>query len=184
MIATFSRLMTPTLLVSLLLAPSLAWTAPEAAKSEGPKAAVAATQADFLFVQNARAIHFADGNLTLKGVSPTTIMFSDRPERIAGHMDTTRFVPFWSQGKDSFLSNPPNATLSIVKGNEVEDVVVILRDPELKGDDLSYQVSILEGKMPTEGGPVSLFIDIIGMPLTPVSIAGADRRAFRRAFVY
>jgi hypothetical protein len=99
-------------------------------------------------------------------------------------MDTTRFVPFWSQGKDSFLSNPPNATLSIVKGNEVEDVVVILRDPELKGDDLSYQVSILEGKMPTEGGPVSLFIDIIGMPLTPVSIAGADRRAFRRAFVY
>ena len=184
MLATFSRLITPSLLVSLLLAPGLSWTAPEAPQAEGPKATATAKQADFLFVQNARAIHFADGRLTLKGISPTTIMFSDRPERIAGHMDTTRFVPFWSQGKDSFLADPPNATLSIVKGQQVEDVVVVLRDPELKGQDLSYQVSILEGKMLTEGGPVSLFIDIIGMPLTPVSIAGADRRAFRRAFVY
>lgn len=184
MVATFSRLITPTLLVSLLLAPSLTWTAPEAAKSPAPEAAATEKHADFLFVQNARAIHFADGRLTLKGVSPTTIMFSDRPERIAGHMDTVRFIPFWSEGKDSFLADPPNATLSIVKGKQVEDVVVVLRNPELKGEDLSYQVNILEGKMPTEGGPVSLFIDIIGMPLTPVSIAGADRRAFRRAFVY
>jgi len=69
MIATISRLITPTLLVSLLLAPGLSWSVPEAPQAEGPKAAAAASQADFLFVQNARAIHFADGNLTLKGVS-------------------------------------------------------------------------------------------------------------------
>jgi hypothetical protein len=29
-----------------------------------------------------------------------------------------------------------------------------------------------------------VFIDIIGMPLTPVSFAGAGRRSFRRAAMY
>ena len=40
--------------------------------------------ADFLFVQNANRVIYADVKLTLAGVSPATVMFSDRPERIAG----------------------------------------------------------------------------------------------------
>jgi len=172
-----------TLLASLFVVPGLARAA-EPAKKEAAKTEEAAKQADFLFVQNAQSIHYADGKLTLKGVSPTTIMFSDRPERIAGHMATARFVPFWSKGKDSFLADPPNATLSIVNEDQVNDVVVVLRDPDLKGDELSYHVRVLEGEMPAKGGPVSLFIDIIGMPLTPVSYAGVARRTYRRAFLY
>jgi hypothetical protein len=36
--------------------------------------------------------------------------------------------------------------------------------------------------MPATGGPVALFIDVIGMPLTPLSYAGVARRtAYRRA---
>ena len=172
-----------TLLASLLVVPGLARAA-EPAKKEAAKTEEAAKQADFLFVQNAQSIHYADGKLTLKGVSPTTILFTDRPERIAGHMATARFVPFWSKGKDSFLADPPNATLSIVNEDKVNDVVVVLRDPELKGDELSYSVRVLEGEMPAQGGPVSLFIDIIGMPLTPLSYAGVARRGYRRAFLY
>jgi hypothetical protein len=172
-----------TLLASLLVVPGLARAA-EPAKKEAAKTEEAAKQADFLFVQNAQSIHYADGKLTLKGVSPTTIMFTDRPERIAGHMATARFVPFWSKGKDSFLADPPNATLSIVNEDQVNDVVVVLRDPDLKGDELSYHVRVLEGEMPAKGGPVSLFIDIIGMPLTPLSYAGVARRTYRRAFLY
>ena len=172
-----------TLLASLFVVPGLARAA-EPAKKEAAKTEEAAKQADFLFVQNAQSIHYADGKLTLKGVSPTTIMFTDRPERIAGHMATARFVPFWSKGKDSFLADPPNATLSIVNEDKVNDVVVVLRDPDLKGDELSYHVRVLEGEMPAKGGPVSLFIDIIGMPLTPLSYAGVARRDYRRAFLY
>jgi len=178
-----SLLTAATLLASLLVVPGLARAA-EPAKKEAAKTEEAAKQADFLFVQNAQSIHYADGKLTLKGVSPTTIMFTDRPERIAGHMATARFVPFWSKGKDSFLADPPNATLSIVNEDKVNDVVVVLRDPDLKGDELSYHVRVLEGEMPAKGGPVSLFIDIIGMPLTPVSYAGVARRTYRRAFLY
>ncbi len=67
--------------------------------------------ADFLFVQTASAMTFdkAANKLTLEGIGATTLFFSDRPERIAGNMGTTAFVPFWSKGKDSFLSDPPNA---------------------------------------------------------------------------
>jgi len=38
--------------------------------------------------------------------------------------------------------------------------------------------------LPAEGGLASLFIDIIGMPLTPLSFAGARRRMWRRAVLY
>jgi hypothetical protein len=141
-------------------------------------------KADFLFVQNARRIAFTDDRLTLEEVNPATVMFSDRPERIAGHMTTARFVPFWSEGKDSFLKDPPNATLSFLEDGSMDDVVVELHDPVLEGENLSYKIKVLEGKMPASAGAVSLFIDIIGMPLTPISFAGARRRMWRRAVIY
>ena len=64
----------------------------------------------------------------------------------------------------------------------MDNVVMILRNPRLAGRDLSYEVVVLEGKLPATGGAASLFIDIIGMPLTPVSFAGARRRVWRRSF--
>jgi hypothetical protein len=147
-----------------------------------------AKEADFLFVQNAKSMAYdkATGKLTLKGISPVTVFFTDRPERIAGNMPTRVFVPFWSEGKDSFAKDNPNANLSILeKDKAVADIVVTLRNPVLKGEDLSYDVKILEGNMPPKGGPVSLFIDMIGMPLTPVSYAGVARRtAYRRAVYF
>lgn len=86
----------------------------------------------------------------------------------------------WSKGDDSFASNPPNATLSILDGDEVEDIVVVLKNPRLKGSRLSYTVSVLDGTLPTSGGAASLFIDVIGRPLTPMSVAGVARRTTRR----
>ena len=132
-----------------------------------------------LFVQNAQGVTIGDGKMVLKGISPTTIYFSDRPERIAGHMATKEFVPFWSEGKDSFLSDPPNATLSALGGGQVNDFVVELRNPRLTGDDLTYDIRVLEGMLPAQDGPCSLFIDVIGMPRTPHSYAGASRRSYR-----
>lgn len=145
-----------------------------------------AKQADFLFVQNAASMSYANGKLTLKGVSPVTVFFSDRPDRIAGNMATSAFVPFWSDGKDSFAKDNPNANLSVLEKDKFNaDIVVTLSKPVLKGDELSYEVKILEGNMPAVGGPASLFIDIIGMPMTPVSYAGVARRtAYRRAVMW
>ena len=122
--------------------------------------------------------------LTLEGVSPVTLFFSDRPERIAGNMTTAKFVPFWSEGKDSFLQDPPNADLSIIENGELRQTVVVLRDPQLDGEDLRYRVEIVDGEMPRTGSEVSVFIDVIGMPATPLSYAGVARRSYRRAVMY
>jgi hypothetical protein len=135
---------------------------------------------DVLFVQNAKGVTFADGKLVLQGVNPVTVCFTDRPARLAGHMQTSKFVPLWSQGKDSFLKDNPNATLSVFSGDNVSDLVVELSNPQLSGNDLTYDARLLEGTPPVNGGACALFIDIIGMPATPMSYAGAARRAWRR----
>ena len=135
---------------------------------------------DVLFVQNAKNVTFSKGKLVLRGVNPVTVAFTDRPARMAGHMQTSRFVPLWSHGKDSFLKDNPNATLSVFRGDNVSDLVVELSNPQLSGNDLTYDARILEGTPPANGGACALFIDIIGMPATPMSYAGAARRAWRR----
>jgi hypothetical protein len=137
---------------------------------------------DVLFVQNAKNVSFSKGKLVLRGVNPVTVCFTDRPARMAGHMQTSRFVPLWSQGKNSFLKDNPNATLSIFSGDNVSDLVVELSNPQLSGSDLTYDARILEGTLPPNGAACSLFIDIIGMPATPVSYAGVARRSFRRGY--
>jgi hypothetical protein len=141
-----------------------------------------AKQADFLFVQTARELSHDGEHLVLKGVSPVTLFFTDRPERIAGNMSTKKFVPFWSTGKDSFLSDPPNADISVVDGDKLIQTVVVLSEPKLDGDTLTYAIKIIQGDLPASGADVSVFIDVIGMPLTPVSYAGVARRSFRRAY--
>lgn len=137
---------------------------------------------DVLYVQNAKKVTLQDGKLVLSGVNPTTICFTDRPARLAGHMRTTEFLPLWSQGKDSFLKDPPNATLSIFGGDKVSDVVVEISNPVLAGNNLTYDAKVLEGDPSVKGGECALFIDIIGMPRTPMSYAGVARRSFRRGF--
>ena len=137
---------------------------------------------DVLFVQNAKNVTLDKGKLVLRGVNPVTVCFTDRPARLAGHMQTSKFVPLWSQGKDSFLKDNPNATLSIFHGDNVSDLVVELSNPQLSGHDLSYDARILEGTPPTNGGACALFIDVIGMPATPMSYAGVARRGFRRGY--
>lgn len=135
-------------------------------------------RANLLFVQNARGVRFNKGQMTLTGVQPVTIAFSDRPERLAGHMPTSKLVPLWSEGRDSFVKDPPNATLSVLGDKKISSVVVELRNPRLAEGNLTYDVQVLEGSPPEHAGAASLFIDVIGMPLTPMSYAGAARRAY------
>ncbi len=135
---------------------------------------------DVLFVQNAAKVSLKDGKLVLSNVEPSTVCFTDRPARLAGYMPTEAFIPLWKNGKDSFLKNPPNANLSVFKDGEVSDFVVVLSNPTYDGDTMTYDVKVLEGDPAIEGGACSLFIDVIGMPRTPYSYAGAARRAWRR----
>ena len=51
-------------------------------------------------------------------------------------------------------------------------------------DRLTFDVQVLEGDLKGADGAASVFIDIIGLPFTPLSVAGVARRAARRAAWY
>ncbi len=135
-----------------------------------------------MFVQTAAGVVLANGTLTLQGVTPSTLYFSDRPQRVVGHMTTADFIELWGEGENSFESDPPNAVLAFVPDGAAvpQDAVVVIKEPRLGDGTLSYSIEVLEGEIPAEAGPVTLFIDPFGRPLSPVSVCGVRRRERRR----
>lgn len=138
-----------------------------------------------LIVLNSRGVSLQGNKLVLTGVAPNSIIFADRPVRAAGHDLTTHVIEDWAKGADNFAKDPPNATVSgfTKDGSGVKDVVVVLNNPKLEGDQLTFDVDVLEGDLKGADGAASVFIDIIGRPFTPMSFAGVGRRtAFRGAY--
>lgn len=113
-----------------------------------------------LAVINSAGASLEKDKLTLTGVSANAIVFADRPIRAAGHVGTEQFIMQWDEGKNSFAKNPPNATVSVLggDGSKVTDAVVTLRSPKLEGNNLTFDVSILEGSL-DGSGPAAVFID-------------------------
>jgi len=71
------------------------------------RAEVPADAISFMFVQSANGVEFKEGTVTLKDLSPSTIFFADRPERMAGHIPTPHFIEIGDEGKDHFKNDPP-----------------------------------------------------------------------------
>lgn len=133
----------------------------------------------FMFVQTAQSgtlvpVEGEDNlyTLTLVGVAPQTIAFSDRPERIVVQAPMQKFL----DGLGFSSENPPNAALEILEADEEEDVAVVeLFNPvyDAANQTLQYNVSILEKPdhsyaafneradqaLPETFGPIALFID-------------------------
>jgi hypothetical protein len=138
-----------------------------------------------LIVFNSKGATLQSGKLVLTGVAPNSIVFADRPVRSAGHDLTSRIVEDWGSGSDNFAKDPPNATISVFQkdGSGVRDAVIVLKSPKIEGENLAFDVDVLEGDIKGADGPASVFIDIIGMPFTPFSVAGVARRtAYRGAY--
>ena len=179
------RLMTIT---ALLRTPVLAYgqTSATSAPSAAPpsKSSVKVDIVPSLFVMNARGASLQGQTLTLAGVSPTSIVFADRPVRAAGHLPTEALLEEWTTG--DFAKDAPNATVSVLSKNglSAHDVVVELRSPHLDGVLLTFDVRVLEGDLAGADGPASVFVDIIGLPFTPLSFAGVARRTAGRAYWY
>jgi hypothetical protein len=160
---------------ALLFMPGAAFaqapTAGATSASPPAKSTVKADMVPSLFVMNARGASLQGQTLTLSGISPNSIVFADRPVRAAGHLLIAHLLEEWSVG--SFAKDPPNATVSVLskEGASVRDAVVELRDPHLDGDKLTFDVRVLEGDLVGADGPASVFVDIIGLPFTPLSAA-------------
>jgi hypothetical protein len=87
------------------------------------------------FVQAAKSVSFKDGVLTLKDAAPMTVFFSDRPERLTGEIRNDLFAKLWSEGKNSFKNDPPNAALSVFNpAGQPTQATIVLSNPRLDGN--------------------------------------------------
>ena len=121
--------------------------------------------AQIMFVQSAEDLKVdpAASTFRLVKVNQQTLFFSDRPQRIAGHVKMADYLQEWTAkaGKDNFGADPPNAVLSIYQPGQPENTLVVVKitNPVVDGADLIYSYKVLNGKMPSNGGETSLFID-------------------------
>jgi hypothetical protein len=135
-----------------------------------------------LFVSNASGMAYDGHILTMKGIDRTITYFCDRPVRFAGQMPIEEVRELVSKGDNNFNDIPPNAALSIFdEGGKITTIVLHLYEkPIVKENEIKYPVKVLLGKLPKTGGATTMFIDVIGAPVTPGSVAGVKRRTRRR----
>lgn len=112
-------------------------------------------------------------DLTLTGVDPSAIAFTDRPDRKSAVVPLDRFVAAWPQ---MFADAAPNAVLvEHSPSGETDSLVVVVTDPVLEGDTLRFTAEVLldeelsdttgalasapHATPPATFGAVSLFID-------------------------
>ena len=131
--------------------------------------AIAAETPQLMFVQSAEDLKVdpAKSTFRLVKVNQQTMYFSDRPQRIVGHIKMADYLKEWTAkaGKDNFGADPPNATLSVYEPGKAENTIVVVKltNPVVDGADLIYSYKVLNGTMPANGGATALFIDWIGV---------------------
>lgn len=105
-------------------------------------------RASEMFVQSATSGTLSkrsDGTyaLVLAGVSPSTVSFTDRPERSARTVDTATFTDSW---KGEFGAIAPNAALEIAGASESSDTLILtISNPQFdsKAGALTYDASLV-----------------------------------------
>ena len=121
----------------------------------------------FVHVSENLVVDEAAATLRLVNVGQQTLFFSDRPDRIAGHLKMADYLDEWTDkaGKDNFSVNPPNAALSVYEPGQADNTVAVVEitNPQTDGADLIYNYTIIEGSLPASGGETCLFIDRIGV---------------------
>ncbi len=122
-------------------------------------------EAQWLFAQSAEDASVAgDGDrlvLTLDGLSPVTVAFTDRPDRVSRSLSSVRFIDGWGS---VFGDDPPNAALMVDEGEETAVITVESTRWADEGRTASYLISVLQDdsgvlESGVDLGPVSLFID-------------------------
>jgi len=156
---------------TLVIALATIITLPQVAFAQVPAksapVAISQQKVELLFVQNSSGIEYdkTKGTLRMKNIGRSTLFFTDRPVRMAGHYHTRdEFLHLWSEGPDSFAKSPPNATLSMLEVGkaDLQNAVINLKNPRMQGKDLLYDITVIEGTVPQSAGDAVLFIDILG----------------------
>ena len=122
----------------------------------------------YLFVMSAASGSLEGNKLTMNGV-PNVVYFSDRPNRVAGHMSIDKFIEVWGSQPQSMKSDPPNAVLSVLDPSGKDNAVVELLSVSKDGQSVVFNIRRLDGVASFKFESSSLFIDQIPVG-TPIAL--------------
>ena len=104
---------------------------------------------EFFAIQHAQSGLISEINKTaysleLNNVADTTILFSDRPDRIVTTVSTSDFIGNWSVGENSYAINPPNAVLMVDESEKQDIAIIELFNPIYDNDKkvLKYEATL------------------------------------------
>jgi hypothetical protein len=94
---------------------------------------------EWLFVHTAEEAQVINTTTIVIPVTRDIFAFTDRPYRKHGYMTGEQFASLWADsGSDSFKTDPPNAVLTWVDGEDVKEAELVITGASFDGDSITY----------------------------------------------
>jgi hypothetical protein len=115
---------------------------------------------EWLFVHTADEAQVTNNTTIVMPVTRDIFAFTDRPYRKHAYMTGEQFASLWADsGSNSFKTDPPNAVLTWVDGEDVKEAEVVITGASIDGNSITYtrkySATIPDGTVKS----VSLFVD-------------------------
>ena len=96
---------------------------------------------EWLFVHTAEEAQVTNNTTIVMPVTRDIFAFTDRPYRKHAYMTGQQFASLWADsGSNSFKTDPPNAVLTWVEGEDVKEAEVVVTGASLDGKSMTYTV--------------------------------------------
>tara|TARA_B110000208_G_scaffold171786_1_gene214310 strand:+ start:451 stop:924 length:474 start_codon:yes stop_codon:yes gene_type:complete len=127
---------------------------------------------EWLFVHTAEEAQVTNNTTIVMPVTRDVFAFTDRPYRKHAYITAEVFASLWAKaGSNSFKTDPPNAVLTWVDGEDVKEAEVVITGAQVAGGSITYTTNTLSNTVGTLKS-VSLFVDNFNTCLRPFSNKG------------
>jgi hypothetical protein len=115
---------------------------------------------EWLFVHTAEEAQVINTTTIVIPATRDIFAFTDRPYRKHGYMTGEQFASLWADsGSDSFKTDPPNAVLTWVDGEDVKEAELVITGASFDGDSITYTRKHPATVQFSNLKSVSLFVD-------------------------
>jgi hypothetical protein len=120
---------------------------------------------EWLFVHTADESQVTNNTTIVMPVTRDVFAFTDRPYRKHAYMTGEQFASGWAKaGSNSFKTDPPNAVLTWVDGEDVKEAELVITGASIEGNSITYTTNAHSNTVGTIKS-VSLFVDVLGFPV-------------------
>ena len=116
-------------------------------------------QEEWLFVHTAEEAQVTNNTTIVMPVTRDIFAFTDRPYRKHAYMTGEQFASMWAKaGSNSFKTDPPNAVLTWVEGEDVKEAELVITGASIDGNSITYTTNSHRNTVGTIKS-VSMFVD-------------------------